>query len=64
MSSEIKIFFPQGEFKFIRGKRGDRRMAKGTQKRGRSAKDGRFIPVKQAEKDKEHSVVETIKKKK
>jgi hypothetical protein len=37
-------------------------MAKGTQKIGRRADTGRFIPVKEAQKDKKHAVVETIKK--
>ena len=33
-----------------------------TQKIGREAESGRFKPVKEAEKDKKGSVVETIKK--
>jgi hypothetical protein len=32
------------------------------QKIGRNAKDGRFMPVKEARKDKDHAVVEIIKK--
>jgi len=40
-------------------------MAKGnTQKIGRNAETGKFAPVKKAEKDKKHYVVETIKKNK
>lgn len=34
-----------------------------TVKIGRNAEDGRFMPVKKAEKDKKHAVVETIKRK-
>jgi hypothetical protein len=37
-------------------------MAKGDQKIGRNAETGKFIPVKEAQKDKKHAVVETIKK--
>ena len=39
-------------------------MAGKTQKIGRNAKNGKFMPVKKAEKDKAHAIVETIKKKK
>ena len=34
-----------------------------TVKIGRNAGNGRFIPVKKAEQDKKHAVVETIKRK-
>lgn len=44
--------------------KGGRLLAKGTTKIGRSAIDGRFIPVKEALKHKPTTVVETIKKKK
>lgn len=32
-----------------------------TRKTGRNAESGRFIPVKEAQRDKKHAVVETIK---
>lgn len=35
----------------------------GTQKIGRNAGNGRFVPVKKAQSDPKHNVVETIKKK-
>ncbi len=37
-------------------------MAKGTYKVGRSAKTGRFVPVKKAQQQKNTHVVETMKK--
>jgi hypothetical protein len=36
----------------------------GSFKVGRNARNGRFIPVSKAQRDKSHSVVETIKKRK
>jgi len=47
----------------VKGKTSKKKMSK-SQKRGRDAKTGKFIPVKKAERKKGTSVVETIPKKK